>query len=83
MDADCGDIPLHSDIRRLSARKCMQRLFALRKEILLFLQNENLERQFQRELQDIGITGSVAILSDLTSSLYILNLKLQGKGQNI
>jgi hypothetical protein len=61
----------------------MQRLFALRKEILLFLQNENLEQQFQRELQDIGITGSVAILSDLTYRLNILNLKLQGKGQNI
>jgi hypothetical protein len=27
MDADCGDIPLHSDIRLLSAGKCLQRFF--------------------------------------------------------
>jgi hypothetical protein len=36
VDADCGDIPLHSDITWLSAGKCLQRsFFVLRKEILL------------------------------------------------
>jgi len=57
--------------------------FALRKEILLFLQTENLGQEFQRELQDMGFIRSLAFLADLTSHLNVLNLKLQGKGQNI
>jgi hypothetical protein len=56
---------------------------ALRKEILLFFQTENLGQEFQRELQDMGFVRSLAFLADLTSHLNVLNLKLQGKGQNI
>jgi hypothetical protein len=52
MDADYGDIPLHSDIKWLNAGKCSQRFFVLRKEILQFPQTENLGQEFQRELQD-------------------------------
>jgi hypothetical protein len=84
MDADYCDIPLHSDIRWLNAGKCLQPfLFALRKEILLFLQTENLKQEFQRELQGLRFTPSLAFLADLTSHLNILNLKLLGKRQNI
>jgi hypothetical protein len=57
--------------------------FVLRKEILLFLHTENQEQEFQRELQDIGFIRSLAFLADLTSHLNVLNLTLQGKGQNI
>jgi hypothetical protein len=53
MDADYSDIPLHCDIRWLSARKGLYRSFSLRKEIPLFLQADNLGQTFQRELQDM------------------------------
>jgi hypothetical protein len=56
---------------------------ALRKEITLFLHTENLGQEFQRELQDTGFIRSLAFLADLTSHLNVVNLKLQGKGQNI
>jgi hypothetical protein len=58
-------------------------LFAIRKEILLFLQTQNLGQEFQRELQDKGFVCSLAFLADLTSRLNVLNLKLQGNGKNI
>jgi hypothetical protein len=58
-DADYGEIPLHSDIRWLSTGKYLQHsFFVLRKEILLFLQTENLGQEFQRELQDMGFIHS-------------------------
>jgi hypothetical protein len=41
-DVDYGDIPLHSDIKYLSAGKCLQCYFSPRNVILLFLQTENL-----------------------------------------
>jgi hypothetical protein len=83
MDADYCDIPLHSDIGWLNAGKCLQRfLFALRKEILLFLQTENLKQELQKELQGMTFTP-LAFRADLTSHLNTLNLKLQCKRQNI
>jgi hypothetical protein len=62
---------------------CSVFVFAVRKEILLFLQTENLGQEFQQELQNKGFVRSLAILADLTSNLNVLNLKLQGKGHNI
>jgi hypothetical protein len=80
MDADYGNISLHSDIRWLSEEKCLQRFFAPRKEIILYLQTENLGQEFQRELQDMGFICSLAFLADLTSHSNVLNLKYQDKG---
>jgi hypothetical protein len=57
--------------------------FCAKKRILLFLQTENLGQEFQWELQDMEFISSVTFVADLTSHLHILNLKLQGKGQNI
>ncbi|CAH2003664.1 unnamed protein product [Acanthoscelides obtectus] len=37
VDATYGDLLLHTDVRRVSAGKCLQRFFALRKEIPIFL----------------------------------------------
>jgi hypothetical protein len=54
VDADYGDIPLHSGIRLLSAGKCLELFFfALRKGSILFLQTEDLGQEFLRELQDV------------------------------
>jgi hypothetical protein len=75
--------PYISDIRWLSAEKCLQRIFSLRKEILLFHQTEHLGQESQRKLQDMEFIFSLAFLADLTSHLNTLNFKLQSKGQNI
>jgi hypothetical protein len=55
-------------------------LFALKKDILQFLQTKNLEQEFQRELQDMEFICFLAVLADLTSNLNIFNLNLQSKG---
>jgi hypothetical protein len=46
MDADYDDIHLHSDIKWLSAGKCLQLFFALREKNPLFHQTENLGQEF-------------------------------------
>jgi hypothetical protein len=66
MDTYYSDIPLHSDIRQSSAEKCFQRFFALRKEILMFLQTENLGQEFHRELQDMGFICFLALLANIS-----------------
>jgi hypothetical protein len=65
------------------ARENVCSVFALKKEILLFLQTEDLGQEFQRELQYMGFMRSLAFLADLTSYLNVLNLKSQGRGQTI
>jgi hypothetical protein len=51
--------------------------FALRKEILLFLQTENLGKEFQGKLlQDMRFIHSLTFLADLTLHLNVLNFKL-------
>jgi hypothetical protein len=81
MDANYGKITLHFDIRWMSVGRCLQFFFfALRKEIFCF---------FKPRIWDKNSSGSYKIwdsyhhVADLTSHLHILNLKLQGKGQNI
>ena len=85
LNAEFSDVPLHSNIRWLSAGKMLQRFFALRKDILSFLQNEQLSNTelYQTQLQDRDFICSLAFLTDMTAHLNVLNLSLQGKQQNI
>jgi hypothetical protein len=46
-------------------------------------QTENMGQEFQRELQDIVFIRYLTCLADLTFLLNIMNLKLQGKWENI
>lgn len=43
-DAAYTDVPLHCEVRWLSAGKCLDKFFAIRKEIFLFLEENNLLR---------------------------------------
>ena len=83
--AEFSDIPQHSSVRWLSAGKTLQHFFALRKDILSFLQNEQLSNTelYQTQLQDRDFICSLAFLTDITAHLNVLNLSLQGKQQNI
>uniref|UniRef100_A0A4W3JBW2 HAT C-terminal dimerisation domain-containing protein n=1 Tax=Callorhinchus milii TaxID=7868 RepID=A0A4W3JBW2_CALMI len=85
LDAEYGDLPLYSEVRWLSAHKCLVQFFALRKEVLSFLKEhvKSNTAQFEKELEDPTYLRSLAFLTDITSHLNILNLRLQGRKQNI
>jgi len=61
----------------------LKSFFALRSEVFEFLKSKNIGQQFYEDLKIISFMKSLAFLTDLTSHLNILNLKLQGRGQNI
>lgn len=83
LEAEYGDISLYCEVRWLSAGNCLQQFFGLRNEILAFLRNENIGHEYQEKLEEIQFLNNLAFLTDLTSHLNALNLKLQGKKQNI
>ena len=85
MEADYEDVPLFSKIRWLSAGKTLKYFFALRKEILYFLQSETetTTKEYQIQLSDDKFIGFLAFLTDIINHLNMLNLKLQGKKQFI
>ncbi|GFS68449.1 general transcription factor II-I repeat domain-containing protein 2 [Trichonephila clavipes] len=76
---------LHSEIRWLSAGRCLERFFAVRKEVPLFLRNEIKPDTSEQQncMQDPLFLADLAFLTDMTQHLNELNLKLQGKGHNI
>lgn len=79
------DVPLHCPVRWLSAAKCLEIFFAIRKEILLFLQEMN-NPKFQEYislLDNITFLCELAFITDMTNQLRLLNLKLQKTNQNI
>ncbi|KAL6421408.1 hypothetical protein ACFW04_014196 [Cataglyphis niger] len=78
------DIPLHSEVRWLSAGKCLEKFFAIRKEIFLFLQEMSINyNEFKSFSEDLDFLSELAVITDLTSHLSNLNLKLQKTNQTI
>ncbi|EZA47180.1 General transcription factor II-I repeat domain-containing protein 2B [Ooceraea biroi] len=79
------NLPLHCKVRWLSAGKCLQYFFAIRKEILQFLQEEisNDTTYFENALMDKDMLSELGFLTDFTQHMNNLNLKLQGKNQSI
>jgi hypothetical protein len=61
----------------------LKSFFALKSEIFEFLKSKNIGKQFYENLQSISFMKYLDFLTDLMSNLNILNLKLQGRGQNI
>ena len=84
MEADYEDVPLFSKIRWLSGEKTLKHFFALRKEILYFLQSEKATtKEYQIQLSDVKFIGSLAFLIGISNHLNMVNVKLQGKKQFI
>lgn len=79
------DIPLYCEVRWLSAGKCLEKFFALRKEIFIFLQEMSLVKcdEFMSLFKDIDFLSELAFITDLTSHLNNVNLKLQRPNQTI
>lgn len=85
MDSEYGDLLLYNNVRWLSAGKCLERFFAIRKELPTFLQQfvsaDTL--QMERKLQSLEFLKELAFLTDFTNHLNDLNLKMQGKDKLI
>ncbi|CAH1995016.1 unnamed protein product [Acanthoscelides obtectus] len=79
VDATYGDLLLNTDVRWLSAGKCLQRFFALRKEIPIFLKNEvkSDTTELENQMADAQFLADLAFLIDMTFHFNELNLKLQ------
>jgi hypothetical protein len=85
IESSYGDLLLHSEARWLSAGKYLERFFALRSEIPIFL-NENFKAKtahLENQLHVPEFLRELAFLSDITGHLNDFNLKLQGKEQTV
>jgi hypothetical protein len=85
IDASYGDLLLHSQIRWLSAGKCLERFFAFRREIPLFMKDEisSDTTDLEQEMFNPTFFCELAFLTDITKQMNDLNMKLQGKQQNV
>lgn len=71
----------HTEVRWLSKGNMLARLFELRDEVILFLENQRSE--LCNEFKSPGVQVALAYLSDIFDSLNSLNLKLQGGDSNV
>lgn len=85
MEAEYGDLLLYNHVRWLSAGKCLERFFGIRKEIPAFLNKfvSTDTTQLEEELQSVDFLKELAFLTDITAHLNELNLSLQGRNQLI
>jgi hypothetical protein len=69
----------------LSARKCLERFFALRREIPLFLKDKisSDTTVLEQEVLNPTFLCELAFLTDITKHTNDLNMKLQGKQHNV
>ena len=85
VDAAYGDLQMHTEVRWMSRGKCLERFFALRSEIPVFLE-ESVSGDMSaycRKLRDTAFLCDMAFLTDITSHLNVLNTKLQGRDQTV
>ena len=77
-DAQYKDLSLHSDVRWLSAGKCLQQFQGILEHVIKFLEDENIDNQLIVKVQRDSFKINFAFLTDITSAINLLNLKLQG-----
>lgn len=78
-----GDLLMHTDIRWMNRGKCLERFFALRNEIPLFLEDNIKLDTFAYccKLCNPEFICDMAFLTDMTMHLNNLNIHLQGLAQ--
>lgn len=84
-NAAFDDLLLHNNIRWLSKGKVLERFWAIRNELQVFLSEQKSAKAklFMDFLQNPEKMAAVAFLTDITSHLNNLNLKLQGKNNTV
>ncbi|KAM6965926.1 general transcription factor II-I repeat domain-containing protein 2A-like [Tautogolabrus adspersus] len=85
VSAAYGDLQMHTEIRWMSRGKCLERFFALRAEIPVFLEDSIRcdTSAYCSKLRDTEFLFDMAFLADITSHLNHLNMQLQGRGQTV
>ena len=76
-EADHGDLLYHTEVRWLSRGNVSKRVFALRHEIVSFVSERGL-KDFQEFSDEVWLCR-FGFLTDISSHLNELNLKLQGR----
>lgn len=73
-NAGYTNVPLHCEIRWLSAGHCLEKFFAIRKEILFFLQELSISKyeEFKSFFENLKSPSELAIITDLTNQFNIL-----------
>ncbi|XP_018562834.1 general transcription factor II-I repeat domain-containing protein 2A-like [Anoplophora glabripennis] len=76
---------MYNHVRWLSAKKCMKRFFAIRKEIPAFLNVyvSSDTTELEEKFKDPEFLRQLAFITDLTNHLNSLNLILQGRNQTV
>jgi len=79
------NVPLHCPLRWLSAAKCLEIFFTIRKEILLFLteMNNSKFQEYVSFLENVTFLNELAFITNMANQLRLLNLKLQRMDQDI
>lgn len=85
IDAEYGDLLMHTEVRWLSKGRCLDRLFNLRKEVLLYFESNPSEdtKDLLKNFKDNNFLQNFAFLTDMTELINQLNLQLQGRNKNI
>ncbi|XP_057203176.1 general transcription factor II-I repeat domain-containing protein 2B-like [Triplophysa rosa] len=85
VSATYGDLLMHTDIRWMSRGKCLERFFALRTEVPVFLEDsiKSDTSAYCSNLRDPEFLCDLAFLTDMTAHLNNLNTQLQGRSQAV
>ena len=81
INADYTELLVHNNLRWLSKRRVLERLWLIRKEIMVFLEKQSSvkSKAFLTFLKDYKQMEIFGFLTDVMSHLNDLNVKLQGK----
>ena len=81
MDSEFKVLLYHSEVRWLSRRKVMNRVFVLRAELLEFLKDHN--HRHAKHFNNPSFLLTLAYLADIFAALNHLNCQMQGNGVNV
>ena len=80
VEAEFGDVIYHNSVRWLSLGKVLKRVWALREEILLFLDMKGIACEFADKMKCEEWKFEFMFSIDIFEKLNELNVSLQGKG---